>query len=65
MLVIPGTQPGELFCNARAVREEPCRFEHVTELTPDASNPTGHTELTHVRLDSLDVIICAEILNPG
>ena len=63
MLVISGTQPGELFCDARAVREELGRFEHGAKLTTDASNSTGHTELAHVRLDSLHMVICKKLLD--
>ena len=56
MLVVTGTKPGQLACNAWAVSHEAGGFEHRTNLAPHAPNPTDHAELTHMCLHPQHVV---------
>ena len=65
MFVVTWAKSGKLLRDARAIRKETGRLQNGTEFTADATDSARHAKLAHVRLHTLYILVCKEILNLG
>ena len=61
--MVSGACPCQLTSDPRAIREESSRLEHRSEFASYAANSAEHTELAHMGLHTLHVVIVEELVD--